>query len=191
METVTCSHQSSPRIHSKCQTPQSFKEHVSQLTLLFLLRPCVLFIHLFQLMHQRLKKRRFNILEKQQSVCWIFKSDPSSLSFSCQTTSRGQIRSVRAAATSAHPAPATEAGWCSGASKATRRARANRTQQRLDNVRAIPGREGGCLFTFMTFERSDGGVGLPLQFQQRDLPGEITDEGVLRLVIISARGVRA
>lgn len=40
----------------------------------------------------------------------------------------------------------------------------------------------------MTFERGDGGVGLTLQFQQRDLPGEVADEGVLRLVIISARG---
>lgn len=43
----------------------------------------------------------------------------------------------------------------------------------------------------MTLKRSDGGVRLLLQFQQRDLSRVVADEGVLRLVIVSEQGVRA
>lgn len=44
------------------------------------------------------------------------------------------------------------------------------------------------VFTFVTFQRGDGGVRLLLQLQQRDLPGVIADEGVLRLVVVSEQG---
>lgn len=50
---------------------------------------------------------------------------------------------------------------------------------------------GRCVFTFMTFKRSDGGVCLLLQFQQRYLSWVIANEGMLRLVIVSEQGVRA
>lgn len=43
----------------------------------------------------------------------------------------------------------------------------------------------------MTLKRSDGGVRLLLEFQQRDLSRVVADEGVLRLVIVSEQGVRA
>lgn len=44
------------------------------------------------------------------------------------------------------------------------------------------------VFTFVTFQRGDGGVGLLLQLQQRDLPRVIADESVLRLVVVSEQG---
>lgn len=43
----------------------------------------------------------------------------------------------------------------------------------------------------MALQCSDGGVRLPLQLQQRDLPRVVADKGVLRLVIVSDQGVRA
>lgn len=49
---------------------------------------------------------------------------------------------------------------------------------------------GGRIFTFVTFERRDGGVRLLLQLQQRDLSRAVPHEGVLRLVVISGRAVR-
>lgn len=44
------------------------------------------------------------------------------------------------------------------------------------------------VFTFVTFQRGDGGVRLLLQLQQRDLARVIADEGVLRLVVVSEPG---
>lgn len=43
----------------------------------------------------------------------------------------------------------------------------------------------------MALQRSDGGIRLPLQLQQRDLPRVVADKGMLRLVIVSDQGVRA
>jgi len=45
--------------------------------------------------------------------------------------------------------------------------------------------------TFVALQRGDGGVRLLLQLQQRDLTRVVADEGVLRLVVVSERGVRA
>lgn len=47
------------------------------------------------------------------------------------------------------------------------------------------------VFTFMALQRGDGGIRLPLQLQQRDLPRVIADKGMLRLMIVSDQGVRA
>lgn len=57
----------------------------------------------------------------------------------------------------------------------------------MGSVRVVlPARAG--VFTFVTFQRGDGGVRLLLQLQQRDLARVIADEGVLRLVVVSERG---